>query len=224
MASNTTEFTHPRWDEMWTKGIQPGQAFDANCPSPLLVKLKNEGLIPSGKALIPGCGRGYDVTLLASENRVAIGLEIAPLAVEAAKQRLENLTIEEFPYKHNAHFHLQSFFDIMPKNDEEKFDFIYDYTFLCALDPSVREDWARQMANLVKPNGILLTLIFPINVNKVGGPPFAVSLEGVKGLLEPVGFECLELDMLPSELSHPNRDGSEGGHGASGVGRWRRIP
>ena len=68
--------------------------------------------------------------------------------------------------------------------------------------------------------GELLTLVFPIRAPDERGPPYAVSLALLRELLEPAGFECLELDMLPSELCHEGRDGSSGS--GSGVGRWRR--
>jgi Thiopurine S-methyltransferase (TPMT) len=42
--------------------------------SPALLKLIAEGKIPNGRALIPGCGRGYDVVALASKNRIATGI------------------------------------------------------------------------------------------------------------------------------------------------------
>jgi hypothetical protein len=102
---------------------------------------------------------------------------------------------------------LQSFFDLPSDTDEAKFDFIYDYTFLCALDPSIRTLWASKMADLIKPGGELLTLIFPISEIKEGGPPFKVSLEAVKNLLTPVGFESFQLELLPSDLCHEGRDG-----------------
>jgi SAM-dependent methyltransferase len=149
--------------ERWANGIAPGQSFDATTPSPLFVQYVQDGLIPNGRALVPGCGRGYDVTLLASEHRVAIGLEISPTAVTAAEDRLKNLPDEEFPHKSNALFQLANFFDLPAENEAEKFDFIYDYTFFCALNPKIRIDWANQMSRLVKKGGLLLTLIFPIN-------------------------------------------------------------
>lgn len=111
---------------------------------------------------------------------------------------------------------LLNFFDIKPESIEEKFDFVYDYTFLCALDPSIRVDWAKQMSEIIKPNGLLVTLIYPI-LEKEGGPPFKVSLELIKSLLEPVGFEQLELAMLPPELCHPGREQT------SGIGRWKKL-
>jgi methyl halide transferase len=182
------------------------------------------GKVPSsGRCLVPGCGRGYDVTALASPTRYVLGLDIVDTAIEAAKERLVSLSESMCACKENAIFETTSFFDMDGKDPENQFDFIYDYTFLCALDPSIRLDWSHKMAELVKPGGELLTLIFPILQDKKGGPPFEVSLSLVKDLLEPVGFECLELEMLPPELCHENRDGSGPNTPASGVGRWRKL-
>lgn len=220
---------------VWSKGLAPGQAFDICTPSPVLVQYIQEGKVPEGRALVPGCGRGYDVTALASPTRKTFGWEISPTGIEAAKKRLNELSTEECPHKENTIFELVNFFDVVPSTDAEKFDFIYDYTFLCALGPSIRQDWARKMSELMKPGGELLTLIFPINADREGTihPPFPVTLELLKGLLEPVGFECLELRLLPKELCHPGRDGTEENAitgmngekiiGKSGVGRWRKL-
>ena len=48
---------------------QPIPKFDVQCPSPCLLKLIAEGAVPPGRALVPGCGRGYDVTALASAGK-----------------------------------------------------------------------------------------------------------------------------------------------------------
>lgn len=152
---------------MWKSGIEPGQRFDTGSPSPLLVHyIQNTHFIPHGRALVPGCGRGYDVTALATPHRSVLGLDIVQLAITAAQTRLESLD-DRSCYKPNCHFSTTSFFDLKPSTDDEKYDFIYDYTFLCALDPSIRADWARQMAALTKPGGILLTLVYPISPDKV---------------------------------------------------------
>ncbi len=128
----------------------------------------------------------------------------------------EWITEQNIPGTNRVEVKLMNFFDIKPENDDEKFDFVYDYTFLCALDPSVRVDWAAQMASIIKPGGELFTLIFPITT-KVGGPPFAVTLDLYSSLLLPVGFDCLHLEMLPPELCHRGREGM------SGIGRWKRV-
>ena len=40
-----SEFTHPRWEAIWAKGLQPGQLFDALAPSPCLLKYLDGGVV-----------------------------------------------------------------------------------------------------------------------------------------------------------------------------------
>lgn len=54
------------------------------------------------------------------------------------------------------------------------FDLIWDYTFLCALPPSLWPRWAKSMRRLVAPRGVLATLLFPVGDYK-GGPPYALQ-------------------------------------------------
>ena len=266
MNSSSIEFAHPRWIQIWDKGLEPGEFFDILVSAPILIQYSKDGLIPIGKALVPGCGRGYDVTLLASPDRYVIGLDISKTAIDAAKKRAEDLvtgtyckivtakykdgTSEQqllidgvrysldpryseendlyspqlsFSYPEQIHFSTDSFFDLHRMAEEDKFDFIYDYTFLCALEPSTRVAWANKMAELIRTGGLLLTVIFPLNKLEEGGPPFSVNLDMFKELLEPVGFECIELRLLPSDMCHPGRDGGlSGSDWTTGVGRWQR--
>lgn len=59
------------------------------------------------------------------------------------------------------------------------FDLGFDYTFLCALHPDMRRDWAPAWGRLLRPGGLLLTLIFPVDSNmdrnKVGSPQCGVE-------------------------------------------------
>jgi len=77
------------------------------------------------------------------------------------------------------------------------------------------------MGLLVKPGGELFCLIFPINDQKESGPPYKVSLELVKSLLDKE-FECKQLEILDKSLCHKDRDGSNPNLGASGIGRFIR--
>ena len=106
------------------------------------------------------------------------------------------------------HFLHTSFFEL--------FDFIYDYTFFCALHPSLHTEWAQQMIKLLKPGGLLCTLIYPI-MPREGGPPFEVSMQLYQAVLLPHGFTELQLDMLPDALCHPGREG-----GKCALGIWRK--
>lgn len=78
------------------------------------------------------------------------------------------------------------------------------------------------MARLLSPCGELVTLIYPIDATRTGGPPFASSREALAAVLEPAGVTCVEYRPLPSELCHPGRDGRDG-TSASAFARWARV-
>ena len=64
------------------------------------------------------------------------------------------------------------------------------------------------MSTLLADDGELLTCVFPIGPRN-GGPPFAMSVDLVRSLLEPAGFEAtLVQDNLPLDEQH-RRPGDE---------------
>lgn len=142
---------------------------------------------------------------------LAVGLDLAPLAIEQANQLLLK---HAQPHSARIEFHVQDFFAYEPS---DLFDFVFDYTFFCAIPPSLRVSWACQMKKLIKPGGHLLTLMFPLGESRDIGPPFGVSLEEYQSLLcdEPGGFERMGEPWVSSK-SHPNRQGREKG------ALWRR--
>ena len=83
-----------RWDGLWAKG--DNLPFDRGLPNDALVDtlddrqdLVGRPLTTNGqrrRALVPGCGRGYDVLLLASLGYEAYGLEVSQSAVDAANE------------------------------------------------------------------------------------------------------------------------------------------
>lgn len=78
------------------------------------------------------------------------------------------------------------------------------------------------MAQLLSPAGELVTLIYPIDAARKGGPPFASSREALAAVLGPAGVACVEYRPLPSALCHPGRDGADG-TSASAWARWARV-
>lgn len=104
----------------------------------------------------------------------------------------------------------------------DKFDFIFDYTFFCAIKPELRSKWGKRMSTLLKPSsGRLLTLMFPTMVppqstssptsatTTLEGPPFPVSVEDYKSVLEPNGFEMLDGNPYEHEDTIGPRRGNE---------------
>ena len=99
--SNGTAADGQRWAQLWDKGdFLP---WDRHAPNPALedVLTQRQDLIgpplvkdSSGKqrrkqALVPGCGRGYDVLLLASFGYDAVGLEYSETAVRRCWEEKE---------------------------------------------------------------------------------------------------------------------------------------
>jgi hypothetical protein len=226
------ELEHPRWRAFWEKEFPPW--FDLGLPNPALESLLDEGdgegtsmssstgsgtsrakstTIPNGRALVPGCARGFDATALASEDRYVIGCDIVPLAIQSANQRLEEemrfcekLCVPYKPPLGKVEFREMSFFDFPTDQPEHLFDFIFDHGFLNALDHRVHDDYGKKIGELVKENGIVVTILYPV-MEKEGGPPFAVSIDRVKRIFMANAFKPLQLEPLPPHLCMPGRGG-----------------
>lgn len=211
-------FRRPQyWENRWKSGVSKGEAWDMNCPSPCLVQLCKNGQLPAGRALVPGMGRGYACVQLAMDgSRDVTGLDISASGIAQAEDHLAGLAEKEKPLG-SIQYVRGDFF----KHELQPFEVIYDYTFLCALQPKLRKEWAKRMASLLKPGGVLVTMIFPI-CDKPDGPPFAMSIELVKSLLEPVGFSAKFLEKLPhgEYEPHAGRDGSGRFSAHTALGLW----
>eukprot|EP00877_Chromochloris_zofingiensis_P008226 jgi/Chrzof1/3657/Cz13g04010.t1 len=194
------------------------QRWDAAQCSPQLLDLISSGaLTVAGKrVLVPGCGRGYDVIAFAQAGAAAsIGLEISPVGVrEASAYVQQQLPPELAP---QAQVLEADFFTYQDPGGP--FDIGYDYTFLCALHPDMRKDWATAWGKHLKPGGELVTLIFPVDPSADAnlGPPWPVTPELYTQLLADSGWECVHLSPVPSHLSHPGRVGKEW------LGCWKRM-
>jgi len=146
LEENSTD----RWDGLWKKNFMP---WDRGLSNPALVDLlKSRDDLLGGfttkdahgnskrkRALVPGCGRGYDVLLLASFGYDAVGLDGSETAIEACKQ----LVIKEgdkYPLQNGAKtrgtmsFVTGDFFkndwetEVQQGEESKLYDVIYDYT------------------------------------------------------------------------------------------------
>lgn len=198
------------WQQAWREGRTP---WDAGAASPCLVDLVASGTLPDGHALVPGAGAGWDVLALASPTRHALGLDLA----EGAAARFAELRDARGVPADRADYRVADFFAFEPR---QRFDLIWDYTFLCAIEPDRRDDWAARIDDLLTDAGEIITLIFPIrDIDQpppadAEGPPYPMHPDLVRDLLVP-RFEAVEL--RPVAHSHPGREGMEW------LGRWRRA-
>jgi len=185
------------WEDAWREGRT---RWDAGGPAPALVEALRDEFLPSGNALVTGCGSGYDVFALAESGRSTTGLDMAPTAAK----RFEQLRRERGIQPAMARVALADFFTWNPGR---RFDVVWDYTFCCALPPSQRHRWGYRMSELVAPEGRLATLVFPMapDAPRDQGPPFPLFPEDVAAALP--GWTVAE-ERTPT-TSHPGREGME---------------
>lgn len=191
------------WEKCWEEGVTP---WDTGQPTPLLLNLVQSGSLPKGRILVPGCGNGYDVVAIASPGRYALGLDISSTAIKKAKEWSSSLSNAS-----NFDFLAADFFTWQPK---EMFDMVFDYTFFSALEPSLRSSWAKKIANVLKPDGELITLIYLHN-DQGSGPPYNNSVADYEEVLIPEGFRAISI--VDNELAIKPRMGKEK------LARWKRF-
>lgn len=190
------------WEKCWEQGLTP---WDLRQSTPIILHLHQTGSLPIGRALIPGCGSGHDVVAIACPERFVVGLDISDNAIMKAKELSSSS-----PNANHFTFLRADYFNWHPT---ELFDLIFDYTFFCAIEPDMRPAWARRIQDLLKPDGELITLMFPIS-DHVGGPPFKVSISDYEEVLHPMGFKAISI--VDNELAIGPRKGREK------LGRWKR--
>jgi SAM-dependent methyltransferase len=74
--------TSPQWDASYTAGALP--PWDIGRPQPAFVRLADDGLL-RGRVLDAGCGTGENALLAADRGADAVGVDVAPHAIERAR-------------------------------------------------------------------------------------------------------------------------------------------
>jgi len=184
------------WDTAWKQDITPWDAGKIQPPLRDLIESYRLDLPVSGKALVPGCGKGYDAIFIASSLGLdTLAVDISETAVQAASAQLSTAPVVP---SGKVSFEAVDFFS-MSLPEDERFDLVYDHTFFVAIPPSRRNDWGRQITALTKPGAFLITLVFPLGLSPDdGGPPFYVQPEHYH---EPLAGWTKVLDEVPKVSS-----------------------
>ncbi len=189
------------WEQHWADGHTP---WDAGRASPALDDFLSAHSVPeNGRALVAGCGSGYDVLRLATAGYRSVGVDVAPSVTERFHR-----VIREGGAEAQTQLVVGDFFELTPAELGGTFDLIWDYTFYCAIDPEKRDAWRDQMARLLSPIGQLVMLLFPVvpGADPSDGPPYPLDPEGVARQLAP-RFERVRLERVSH--THPGREGKE---------------
>ncbi len=169
--------------------------WEKGAASPGLIDfLQSDRTIPKGRVLVPGCGCGHDARAWAEHGFVVTGLDLAPSAVRLARERTAA------SLQSAVEFEAADFLEHRP---EEPFDWLFEHTLYCAIDPSRRDAYRVAAGRWLKPGGHFLAVHYLIP--NTDGPPFGTSADEVVERFANA-FELLD-SWIPR--SYPNRTGLE---------------
>ncbi|MBE0544908.1 MAG: methyltransferase domain-containing protein [Verrucomicrobia bacterium] len=184
MSQDDWELRYQTHDMPWEKGA----------PSPGLVDfLTTHRDLPGETVCVPGCGTGHDVRAWAKAGFRAYGYDVAPSAICLATERTQAAGL-------GAEFRRADFLRDEPPFP---FDWLFEHTLFCAIEPGERELYTQAVRRWLKPGGHFLAVNYLIP--DTDGPPFGTTREELWSHFSP-HFK-LRSEWIPR--SYPNRTGLE---------------
>ncbi len=185
--------TQTDWDDLYRRRETP---WEKGKPHPALVDFLAENGPLTGEIFVPGCGSGHDVRALSTASNHVVGIDLASRAIAKAQARPQ---IAQEEYLHADLFRLPARFD-------RHFDWVFEHTCFCAINPALRERYVETIVRVLKPGGKLLAIFFINPDHDEEGPPYRVSTTELKGLF---GTQfVLEREWVPAR-THPGREQRE---------------
>ena len=185
--------------EYWEKSYQSGEmGWDLGEPTPIFdnwIQFQTDSL----SICILGAGNGWDAINFAEKGHNVTAVDFAESAIDNMHTSAQNKGVQ-INLIHSDIFDLCKLFN-------HTFDIVLEYTCFCAIDPVRRMDYVRMTNKILKPDGKLVALLFPIDKDiKDDGPPFAVDLDSTISLF--LKYFILDTKEIPS-LSIERRNGRE---------------
>jgi SAM-dependent methyltransferase len=168
--------------------------WEKGAPSPGLVDfLASQERLPRGTVLVPGCGTGHDARQWAAAGFKVTGCDIAPSAIRLAEEKTAAASL-------SAQYVLG---DFLADDVLGPFDWIFEHTLFCAIDPARRADYVAAVLRRLKPGGSYLAVNYLIPDRD--GPPFGTTRQELIDRFSP--HLDLQAEWVPR--SYPNRTGLE---------------
>ena len=185
--------TQTDWDDLYCRRETP---WEKGVPHPGLLDFLAENGPLRGEIFVPGCGSGHDVRALSTAENHVLGVDVATRAMAKATAR---------PKIANEEYLLADLFELPPKLNH-KFDWVFEHTCFCAIDPSRRKNYVEAIVRLLKPNGKLLAIFFINPDHDEDGPPYRVSTAELEGFFGE--YFTVEREWVPAR-THPGREQRE---------------
>ncbi len=152
------------WDNRYIIGES---GWDLKSPTPIFSDiLKEKKIIKPGKLIILGAGKGFDAIEASKFGYEVTAVEFSKAAVDFGNQLAEKESIK-------VEFLSEDFFELS-ENHFRIYDVVYDYVTYCAINPERRDEYAKLVASLLKPEGKFVIILFPVE-ERLDGPPFGVN-------------------------------------------------
>ena len=148
--------------------------------------------------IVPGAGRGHDAREFARHGFEVTAVDFSPYVINEMKHLADPQAPIEI---------LQHDLFTLPRELDDSFDYVLEYTCFCAIDPKRRTEYADLIARLLKPGGVYIDLAFPLD-GRAGGPPFAVSVPELLGLFQERSLKLFSREK-PIESVSPRRGAEE---------------
>ncbi|WP_287130979.1 methyltransferase domain-containing protein [Candidatus Cyanaurora vandensis] len=183
--------------QSWEARYQEGtDRWDLGQAAPPFVRLLASPDAPKpGRAVVLGCGRGYEALLFACHGFQVLGVDFAPSAITEARTQASRQGLA-------AEFLERDIFQLIPEY-QSSFDYVVEHTCFCAIDPSQRSQYVALAQALLKPGGELLGLF--ITHDRPGGPPFGTAPQQLREYFST--FDLISLEPAPDSI--PERQGEE---------------
>lgn len=184
--------------EFWQEIYQHGRAgWDLGGSTPVFQRLLRSREFTPGWMIVLCAGRGHDAREFARNGFRVDAVEFAAEAADAMRAMNDAQT--------PVLIYQTDMFQL-PQDLNGQYDYVLEYTCMCAIDPQRRNEYADLIARLLKPGGILIDLAFPLDQH-AGGPPFALAVDAILDLFIARGFQLLRRE-IPND-SVPQRRGLE---------------
>jgi hypothetical protein len=162
--------TQTDWNELYRRRETP---WEKGQPHPALIHYLAANGPLRGQICVPGCGSGHDVRALSTPQNHVVGIDLAPRAIAQANSQ---------PPIAREEYLLADLFSL-PATLDHHFDWIFEHTCFCAIDPTMREKYAETVVRLLRLGGRMLAIFFLNPDHDEDGPPFPVSREELENSL-----------------------------------------
>jgi hypothetical protein len=180
------------WEHRWKHNQT---SWDLGAISPPIKQFIDGISDKSCSILIPGCGNAYEAEYLLLQGFTNITLiDIAQNLVDELKDHFSRYIEEK-----RLRVLCEDFF-----THHSSYDLILEQTFFCAINPSLRSQYALKMHGLLSAGGKVAGVLFDRKFE--GGPPFGGNQQEYDSCFKPV-FSSVRIE--PCYNSAKPRAGSE---------------